>query len=72
MYITRVTMIKKTKIDMLKIAAVGDMRSSSVGVRRMDDKSSNVCSRAVCKLVVLVKFHPPMIDLGTEEVIDCW
>jgi hypothetical protein len=37
----------------------------------MEDKSSNVCSRAVYKLVVLVEFHPPMIGLGTEEVIDC-
>jgi hypothetical protein len=37
----------------------------------MEDKSSNICSRAVYKLIVLIKFHPPMIDLSIEEVINC-
>jgi hypothetical protein len=49
--------------DTLKIAP---------GIRRMEDKSSDFCSGAIYKLVVLVKFHPPLIDLSTEEVIDCW
>ena len=49
-----------------------DALKITLGIRRMEDKSSNICSRAVCKLVVLVEFLPPMIDLSTEEVIDCW
>lgn len=42
------------------------------GIRSMEDKGSNICSRAVCKLIVFVEFHPSMIDLSIEEVIDCW
>jgi hypothetical protein len=38
----------------------------------MEDKSSNICSRAVCKLIVLIEFYPPVINLSIEEVIDCW